>query len=91
MIIAFVGFLVLMLRGTKYIVRQDPSLKNMGYLRIYIAWTKAMKREALPSLAHMTWGVARYLKPSYSPEREGNTAQAVAYLAWSPAARAAAR
>ncbi|MGB7237099.1 MAG: metal-dependent hydrolase, partial [Rhodococcus sp. (in: high G+C Gram-positive bacteria)] len=29
------------------------------------------------------------LKPSYSPENEGSTAQAVAYLATSPAARAA--
>jgi predicted metal-dependent hydrolase len=91
MIIAFVGFLILMLRGTKYIVRQDPSLKNRGYLRIFVAWMGAMRRDALPSLAHLTWGVARYLNPSYSPEHEGNTAQAVAYLAWSPAARAAAR
>jgi len=38
-------------------------------------------------LAQMTKGVARYLKPNYTPDGEGSTAQAVAYLAGSPAAR----
>lgn len=89
MVIAFLGFLILILRGTKYIVRQDPSMKNLGYARLIAAWIGAMRRGSLPSIAHMTWGVARYLKPSYSPENEGSTAQAVAYLAKSPAARAA--
>lgn len=89
MLVAFLGFIVLMLRGTKYIVEQDPTTKNRGYVSLWFAWMSAMRRGSLPSLAQMTKGVARYLKPSYSPENEGSTAQAVAYLAKSPAARAA--
>jgi predicted metal-dependent hydrolase len=89
MLIAFVGFIVLMLRGTRFIVRQDPTLTDRGYLVLWLQWLGAMRRGSLPSLAQMTKGVARYLKPSYTPEDEGDTAQAVAYLAKSPAARSA--
>ncbi|WP_338887867.1 metal-dependent hydrolase [Rhodococcus sovatensis] len=89
MLFAFLAFIVLMLRGTRFIVRQDPALKDRGYIALWWAWMSAMRRGSLPSLARMTKGVARYLKPSYSPENEGSTAQAVAYLATSPAARAA--
>lgn len=89
MLLGFLGFIVLMLRGTRYIVHQDPTLPNRGYIAICLGWRSAMRRGALPSFAQMTKGVARYLKPSYTPEDEGSTAQAVAYLAKSPAARAA--
>lgn len=89
MLFAFLAFIVLMLRGTRFIVRQDPALKDRGYIALWWAWMSAMRRGSLPSLARMAKGVARYLKPSYSPENEGSTAQAVAYLATSPAARAA--
>ncbi|MBY6411996.1 metal-dependent hydrolase [Rhodococcus sp. BP-252] len=91
MVIAFVAFMVLLLRGTRYIVTQDASMKNRGYVRLWLGWLGATRRGALPSLMQMTKGVARYLKPSYTPENEGSTAQAVAYLAKSPAARAAHR
>lgn len=87
MLFAFVSFLLLMLRGTRYIVRHDPSLKDRGYTVLWFQWLRVMRRGSLPSLAQMTKGVARYLKPNYTPDGEGSTAQAVAYLAGSPAAR----
>jgi uncharacterized protein len=91
MVIAFIAFIVLLLRGTRYIVTQDSTLKNRGYVRLWLGWIAATRRGALPSIMQMTKGVARYLKPSYTPENEGSTAQAIAYLAKSPAARAAHR
>jgi predicted metal-dependent hydrolase len=48
-----------------------------------------MSRGALPTFGKIGRSVITCLHPSYSPTRVGNTAQALAYLAKSPAARAA--
>ncbi|EFV13642.1 metal-dependent hydrolase [Segniliparus rugosus] len=77
--------------GGLLIARADASAPNVGFLR----WTRevgrAMKRGSLVSFAVMGEAFKAYLRPDFTPESIGDTAQAVAYLAKSPAAKAAAR
>ncbi|MEU0538365.1 metal-dependent hydrolase [Nocardia sp. NPDC005978] len=89
-VVAFPTFILLMLRGTKFLVRQDPGLPNLGYPRLIVRILGAMLRGALPGVPSLLWGMLSMFNPRYSPENMGSTAQAVAYLATSPAARLAA-
>lgn len=89
MLIVFPTFIYLMIRGTKYLVRQDPALPDLGYPRIIKRVFGAMWRGSLPGLPSLLWSGLSTFKPAYTPESVGSTAQAVAYLAQSPAARAA--
>ena len=81
--------LYIFLRNTKYIVRQDPSLPNYGMARLFVEWLRASRRGTLPG-AKAIFSAWSYLRPSFTPEEVGNTAQAVAYLARSPAVKRAA-
>jgi predicted metal-dependent hydrolase len=83
------GLLVTVVRGTKFLVHEDPAMPNYGYPRVLVEMTRAMSRGALPKWRGLAAASLRYLRPSYTPEIEGNTAQATAYLAKSPTARAA--
>ncbi|MGL6236729.1 MAG: metal-dependent hydrolase [Segniliparus sp.] len=85
---ASAGLIALVFRGMKYLVRHDPSMPDAGYARVFWESHKAGKKGATPRLRSVLAAVGRLFNPRYSPEREGNTAQAVAYLATSPAARA---
>jgi len=84
-------FLILyvFLRNTKYIVRQDPSVPNYGFVRLFVEWLRASRRGTLPG-AKAIFSAWSYLRPSFTPEEVGNTSQAVAYLARSPAVKRAA-
>lgn len=90
MLLVFPIFLSLVVRGTKYLVRQDPSLPNLGYPRLLLRVFGAMWRGALPGVPSLLWSAVSVAQPGYTPESVGSTAQAVAYLAKSPAARALA-
>ncbi len=90
MFFVFPIFLCLIGRGTKYLVRQDPSLPNMRYPRLILRIFGAMWRGALPGVPSLLWSAGSTLLPGYDPESVGSTAQAVAYLAKSPAAQALA-
>jgi predicted metal-dependent hydrolase len=50
---------------------------------------RASRRGSLPGMKAIFSGWS-YLRPSFTPEEVGNTAQAVAYLARSPAVKRAA-
>lgn len=84
-----IGIFGLMARGAKFLVHADPALPNVGYIRLLRELVAASKRGAFPSLSVMLRVLGRYMRPSHTPEHEGNTAQAVAYLAKSRAVRAA--
>ncbi|MBF6331755.1 metal-dependent hydrolase [Nocardia transvalensis] len=90
MLLVFPIFLSLVLRGTKYLVHQDPSLPNMRYPRLVLRVFGSMWRGALPGVPSLLWSALSVFQPGYTPESVGSTAQAVAYLAKSPAARALA-
>ncbi|WP_328387546.1 metal-dependent hydrolase [Nocardia sp. NBC_00416] len=89
MLLVFPSFLVLLVRGTKYLVHQDPSLPDLGYPRLLLRIFESMWRGALPGIPSLLISALSTFKPGYSPESVGSTAQAIAYLAQSPAARAA--
>ncbi|WP_228002441.1 metal-dependent hydrolase [Nocardia australiensis] len=90
MTIVFPIFITLVVRGTKYLVHEDPALPNLGYPRLIKRVFGSMWRGALPGVPSLLWSALSTFKPGYNPESVGSTAQAVAYLATSPAARAVA-
>ncbi|MEU6677163.1 metal-dependent hydrolase [Streptomyces sp. NPDC046925] len=75
--------------GTAYLMRRDPELA--GRLRYSLAeHNKAVAKGLLPTWRELGAAIPRYLRRSYHPSQEGSLRKAVAYLAQSPAARAAA-
>ncbi|RJO69986.1 metal-dependent hydrolase [Nocardia panacis] len=90
MTVTFPIFLILIGRGAKFLVHQDATLPNMGYPRLVLRIFGSMWRGALPGVPSLLRSALSTFKPGYTPESVGSTAQAVAYLAQSPAARAVA-
>ncbi|MFC8530754.1 metal-dependent hydrolase [Nocardia sp. NPDC057227] len=90
MSLTFPVFLLLLLRGTRFLVRQDPALPDHRYPLLMLRIGAAMWRGALPGVPSLLRSAASTFVPGYDPGGVGSTAQAVAYLAQSPAARAAA-
>ncbi|MET8848446.1 metal-dependent hydrolase [Amycolatopsis sp. NPDC004625] len=74
------------LRGTRYLMRNDPERPGRASLRAY---RRAAKRGLLPTGRELAREIRPYFRRAYHPSETGNTEQAVAYLASSPAARAA--
>lgn len=88
MAVTYAAFMTMLIRGTRFIANQDPALAQVGVLGTWRGVGRAMRRGSLPSMGKMTMAVAGYVNPRYSPENVGDTAQAVAYLASSPGAKA---
>jgi predicted metal-dependent hydrolase len=84
-VLVSVVFFTLLLRGTKFLVHADPTLPNPGYLRILWKLRASGKRGTVPTAGFMIRSGLRFLRRDYNPVNEGDTAQAVAYLATSPA------
>ncbi|MDT5257885.1 MAG: uncharacterized protein QOD10_2965 [Mycobacterium sp.] len=82
------AFFVIIFRATKFLVHADPALPNLGYIRLYWKMRASGKRGSLPKTGYVVRAALRLFRRDYHPLNEGNTAQAVAYLASSPAARA---
>ncbi|MFJ8739482.1 metal-dependent hydrolase [Embleya sp. NPDC127516] len=80
----------LWVRGVRFLMLTDPELEGRAK-PTWRAYVQASRRGLLPGLTGAARSAARYVKPRYHPTQEGSTGQAVAYLARSPAARAAAR
>jgi predicted metal-dependent hydrolase len=76
-------------RGTWYLVKTDPQL-NMGWWQMQRLRVRDSKLGLLPTFSKLFGAnTFMYFKPGFTPDQMGSTAQAVAYLASSPAARAA--
>ncbi|WP_327238614.1 metal-dependent hydrolase [Streptomyces sp. NBC_01317] len=76
-------------RGAAYLIRHDPQLA--GRLRYTPpAHHRGIRKGLLPPWHELAAAIPRYLRRSYHPSKEGSLGLAVAYLASSPAARAAA-
>jgi predicted metal-dependent hydrolase len=79
----------LWIRGVRYLLAADPELRG----RLKPSWRQAWElaqRGILPDPVQNLRSGLRYLRPGYHPTQEGSSAQALGYLATSPAARAAA-
>jgi predicted metal-dependent hydrolase len=89
MLMAVTMVFVLFQRGTWYLMKADPDV-DIGWWRMQ--WVRALdsKKGLLPTFRELFGSnTVMYFRPGFSPEEMGSTAQAVAYLASSPAARAA--
>ncbi|WP_227985268.1 metal-dependent hydrolase [Nocardia spumae] len=87
MIITWPFFLALLARGAMYLSRNDPSTPNIGYPRLMLGLLSAMNRGLLPGVAAWTWSGLSTFVPGFDPQSVGSTAQALAYIAQSPAAK----
>ena len=87
-VLVSVVFFAMVLRGLKFLVHEDPSLPNLGYVRLMWRMRASGKRGTIPTVPYLVTSGLKLLRRDYSPVDEGSTAQAVANLAASPAARA---
>jgi predicted metal-dependent hydrolase len=89
MLMAVTMVFVFFQRGTWYLMKADPDI-DISWWKMQ--WLRAMdsKHGLLPTFRKLFGSnTLMYFRPGFSPEEMGSTAQAVAYLASSPAARAA--
>jgi predicted metal-dependent hydrolase len=80
----------LWVRGVVFLMRTDPELTGRRTKARWRYYFRASRRHLLPPANEIVRGVLRYHRPGYHPLKEFSTGQAVAYLASSPAANAAA-
>ncbi|HME49813.1 metal-dependent hydrolase [Mycobacterium sp.] len=89
MVIAATLILVAFQRFAWYLVKTDPEV-DFGWWTMQRLRYLDSKKGLLPRFGKLFGtNTLAYLRPGFSPEEMGSTAQAVAYLASSPAARAA--
>ncbi|MBO0842697.1 MAG: metal-dependent hydrolase [Nocardioides sp.] len=82
------ALLVLWWRGTAYLMAHDPSEPDPAKRpkATLLKLIDAERRRLAPGIVRIGWASWKYFLPNYSPSKEGSTAQAVSYLAKSPAA-----
>lgn len=89
MAMAVVMIFVFLQRSGWYLVKTDPNT-DIGWWKFNRLRMRDSKLGLLPKYRKLFGSnTLMYFKPGFSPEEMGSTAQAVAYLASSPAARAA--
>jgi uncharacterized protein len=77
-------------RGVVFLMRTDPELSGRRKKARWRYYFQASRRHLLPPANELVRGVLKYSRLRYHPSKEFSTGQAVAYLATSPAATAAA-
>ncbi|GAB3718043.1 metal-dependent hydrolase [Nocardiopsis nanhaiensis] len=89
--VAALALASLWVRGVRFLIANDPYLRGRINGRSPKAsWAlRDGKRGLIPHLGRLARAVPEYLHRKYHPAHHGSTSQAVAYLAVSPAARAA--
>lgn len=75
------------LRGSRYLMKHDPVLHDGK--ATWREYKRVSRQGLLPTGRQLLHEIKPYFRRSYHPTETGNTDQAVAYLATSPAARAA--
>ncbi|WP_370332096.1 metal-dependent hydrolase, partial [Mycolicibacterium hippocampi] len=89
MVMAMIGIFTFFQRGTSFLMKTDPNV-NMGWWRMQRERARDSKLGLLPKYRKLFGSnTLTYFRPGFTPEQMGSTAQAVSYLARSPAARAA--
>ncbi|MDL9938745.1 metal-dependent hydrolase [Gordonia sp. ABSL1-1] len=89
MLVALPTLLILINRGFRFIMRADPTL-HLNFFQRQYHYFRGVRAGVLPKLYKVIWSTTTYFRPGFHPDEIGSTAQAVAYLAASPAARNAA-
>ena len=89
MMVAATAIFIFFQRGTWYLLKSDPA-NDIGWAKMQRLRMRDSKLGLLPQFRTLFGtNTLTYFRRGYSPEEMGSTAQAVAYLATSPAARAA--
>ncbi len=89
MVMAMIGIYSFFQRGASFLMRADPNV-NIGWWKTQRLRARDSKLGLLPKYRKLFGSnTLAYFRPGFTPEQMGSTAQAVAYLARSPAARAA--
>jgi predicted metal-dependent hydrolase len=89
MAMAVVAIFVFFQRTSWFLVKSDPNV-DIGWWRFNRLRMRDSKLGLLPKYRKLFGSnTAMYFRPGFTPHEMGSTAQAVAYLASSPAARAA--
>jgi predicted metal-dependent hydrolase len=88
MVIAGPTLWIMWVKGAKFLLANDPELPR-GTRPTLRDYRRAVRKGLMPGPWRTAKSMSRYFRPSYYPTQEGSTAQAVAYLAQSPAAQAA--
>jgi predicted metal-dependent hydrolase len=89
MVMAMIGIYTFFNRGASFLVKVDPNV-DIGWWKMQRLRMRDSKLGLLPKYRKLFGSnTLAYFRPGFSPEQMGSTAQAVAYLARSPAARAA--
>ncbi|MGW6377825.1 metal-dependent hydrolase [Rhodococcus sp. NPDC055112] len=83
-------FAILLGRGLRFLMSVDPDLDDRSRRIRFRDARRAWRKGLVPSPGSLARMFVEYFRPGYHPSRYGSTSQAVAYLASSPAARAAA-
>ncbi|WP_381564261.1 metal-dependent hydrolase [Streptomyces eurythermus] len=86
---AFTALVFLWQRGARFFMANDPTLT--GGKATFKDFHDRGRQGLLPGTGDMLRSIPRYLSRAYHPSQEGDTEQALAYLAVSPAATAAER
>lgn len=86
MLVALPVLLLLITRGFRFIMANDPTLNYNFFQRRY-QYFRGVRAGVLPKLWKVILTTFTYFRPGFHPNEIGSTAQAVAYLAASPAAR----
>ena len=86
MLVALPVLIVLIQRGFRFIMKQDTSLHYNIFQRQY-HYHRGVRAGVLPKMWKVIVSTFSYFRPGFHPNEIGSTAQAVAYLAASPAAR----
>jgi predicted metal-dependent hydrolase len=77
-------------RGTWYLCRKDPALAGVSWRQMQRMRRQDSRLGLLPTYRELFGtNTLAYFRPGFHPDHMGSTAQAVAYLASSPVARAA--
>jgi predicted metal-dependent hydrolase len=87
MLVAATMMIFLFWRGARYLAEQDPTYS--GPVPTMRRYRKAARRGLVPRQRDLLLAIPRYCRKGFHPSQESDTAMALAYLARSPAARAA--
>ncbi len=87
MLLVMVLLPLLLWRGNRMLMKADPNRPRPE--NFLTGWHRAARKGLLPRMGNVLRAAARYFHPRFTPGGEGNTEQALAYLASSPAASAA--
>lgn len=71
--------------GVAHLMAEDRTAPRAGWFDLL----RTVRKGRCPGPVQTAWSIVTYLSPLYHPSRHGSTDDAVAYLAVSPAARAA--